>query len=111
MTVKSCVGKRPRPWGTFTATPASLVTTRNPTPASRSLNRNNRFLLLAVCGLLSAMASGADFPRGFFVEDLRRQPPVPAFFNLETKKVESFSFRQSYSDFIDMTWVHEKGQI
>src|ERR1035437_7654606 len=52
-----------------------------------------------------------DNPRGFFVEDLRQSPPIPAFYNLGTHDVQSFAFRQSYSNFIDVIWDHDKSRV
>ena len=78
--------------------------------------RENRFLWqgaqrCAPTFLLALTLHAADVPRGFFVEDLRQHPPVPAFYNLETHKVQAFSFRQSYSSFIDVMWDHDGGRV
>jgi len=62
--------------------------------------------LLVALGLYAA-----DYPRGFFVEDLRQIPPVPAFYNLETHRVEPFFFRRPYSSFIDVTWDRDHGRV
>jgi len=66
---------------------------------------------LLICCMGVSMAHATDFPRGFFVEDLRQKPPVPAFYNLESHKLESFMFRQPYANFIDVTWDHEQGRV
>jgi hypothetical protein len=58
---------------------------------------------------LRAIAS--DFPRGFFLEDLQRTPPVAAFYNLETHHLEVLKLNQAYRDFIDMYWDREHGRI
>jgi len=63
-----------------------------------------------LCFLVAAVHA-ADFPRGFFVEDLRQKPPVPAFYNLDTHQLQSFSFRDKYSNFIDLTWDQAQGRI
>jgi len=69
------------------------------------------FLLLAMCFLLSAVVSGGDYPRGFFIEDLQAMPPGPAFYNLESHKLKPFPFRRSYLDFIDLTWDQGGGRV
>ncbi len=51
------------------------------------------------------------YPRGFFVEDLSKTPSTPAFYNLETHKVESFSFRQSFEQYIEFAWDRERGRV
>jgi len=86
----------------------------------KSLNHNKLFwqgrqqapptVLIVLLFCLSA-ACAADFPRGFFVEDLRRQPPVPAFYNLETHELQKFSFRRPYASFIDIVWDHDQGRV
>jgi hypothetical protein len=53
----------------------------------------------------------ADFPRGFFVEDLRRTPPIPAFFNVETRRVEPLKLLKPYVDILDATWDQEHGRV
>lgn len=53
----------------------------------------------------------ADHPQGFFVADLRAKPAVPAFYNLETQRLEPFTFRQRYSQFIDVEWDRERGRV
>ena len=58
-----------------------------------------------------AASDPAYFPRGFFIEDLSKNPPVPAFFNLETKHVQPFVFRQNYLQFIDFAWDRERGRV
>jgi len=52
-----------------------------------------------------------SFPRGFFIEDLSKNPPVPAFYNLENNQVEPFTFRQKYVQFIDFAWDRDKGRV
>jgi len=69
----------------------------------------NRGLCLAAL-FLSTAAWGA-FPRGFFLEDLRSQPPAPAFYNLETHTLQPFSFRHPYASFLDVTWDREGGRV
>jgi len=69
----------------------------------------NKTLLFTVLFLPSF--AHADFPRGFFVEDLRHKPPVPAFYNLETHALEPFVFHQAYANFIDITWDREQGRV
>ena len=68
-------------------------------------------LLCAPTFLIALQLYAAEFPRGFFVEDLRQDPPVPAFFNLESRQVEPFTFRQTYSNFIDLTWDRDQGRV
>src|SRR5258708_1851046 len=58
------------------------------------------FLLFALCVLNSELVAAGDYPRGFFVEDLRQDPPVPAFYNLDSHSLDPFVFRQTYSNFI-----------
>lgn len=53
----------------------------------------------------------AEYPRGFFLEDLRRTPPVPAFYNLETHQVEPLHLQKSYIDFLDLAWDREHGRV
>ena len=68
-------------------------------------------VLAALCVLSSELGRAGGYPRGFFVEDLHRAPPVPAFYNLGSHTLEPFSFRQTYSNFIDITWDHEQGRV
>jgi hypothetical protein len=68
-------------------------------------------LLFVFCILTSEIVLATDYPRGFFVEDLRRSPPVPAFYNLDTHTLDAFSFRQPYSNFIDITWDRDQGRV
>jgi hypothetical protein len=56
-------------------------------------------------------AAAEPYPRGFFVEDLRRTPPVPAFYDLESHHLEPFPLKQSYVNFIDFTWDRERGRV
>ena len=81
-----------------------------PTIADCQSPRTTLILLFAAC-ILSAVVSAAEFPRGFFVEDLRNNPPVPAFYNLATHQVQPFEFRQPYVSFIDLTWDREGGRV
>jgi len=67
-------------------------------------------LLLFIIFLISAVRA-ADFPRGFFIEDLRQRAPVPAFYNLETHHIDSFTFHQPYVHFIDLAWDREQGRV
>jgi len=53
----------------------------------------------------------ASYPRGFFIEDLRHTPPSPAFYNLDSHRVEPLSLKNSYIDFIDMFWDSERGRV
>jgi hypothetical protein len=53
----------------------------------------------------------ATLPRGFFIEDLSKKPPVPAFYNLETNQVQPFAFRQNYVQFIDFSWDRERQRV
>lgn len=75
------------------------------------LSRSKLILLFALCGLTSEVIIAAELPRGFFVEDLNRQPPVPAFYNLETQQLQDFPLRQSYDQFIDFVWDREHGTV
>jgi len=75
---------------------------------SRLLNRNRA---TAFCCIFIACFARADFPRGFFVEDLKHNPPIPAFYNLETHHLDPFVFRQPYSNFIEITWDREAGRV
>jgi hypothetical protein len=89
----------------------------NPTriKVSRSLNRANRLRSFVVLSLFfflnSKLAAEGEFPRGFFLEDLRHSPPVPAFYNLETHRLEPFQFQTAYHDFIDIYWDQVHGRI
>jgi hypothetical protein len=60
---------------------------------------------------MTSLCGATGYPRGFFIEDLRAKPSVPAFYNLESHKVEPFAFRQPYTDFIDIIWDHEGGRV
>ncbi|OGR89538.1 MAG: hypothetical protein A2992_03810 [Elusimicrobia bacterium RIFCSPLOWO2_01_FULL_59_12] len=73
----------------------------------------NRFFLLTACFVLrSAFVCGVDFPRGFFVEDLRRDPPAPAFYNLDAQRLEPLAFKTTaYMDFLDVAWDRRRGRI
>src|SRR5262249_54504031 len=53
----------------------------------------------------------SDYPRGFFIEDLRRTPPIPAFYNLENHHVEPFPLKNTYKDILDMAWDHDHGRV
>jgi hypothetical protein len=76
------------------------------------LNQISRVLVVAAFGLLyTAHLQATEFPRGFFIEDLRSNPPAPAFYNLETHKVEPLHFKQRYIDFLDVTWDQERGRV
>jgi hypothetical protein len=78
------------------------------------LNRSKIAATFAAALCFMSHPSGAadvHFPRGFFVEDLHLKPPVPAFYNIETHQLESFAFRQVYSNFIDITWDHDHGRV
>ena len=80
----------------------------------QTANSKNQNICFDVCYsacLTSALVHGASFPRGFFIEDLRQKPPVPAFYNLDTHQIQPFAFRQAYTNFIDMTWDHEGGRV
>jgi hypothetical protein len=74
---------------------------------------NKAFPFFSFCIFLFSVsaAQAADFPRGFFIEDLRRNPPSPAFYNLETHKVEPLRFNQNYIDFLDVCWDHDRGRV
>jgi hypothetical protein len=67
--------------------------------------------VLFVLLFLVSAANAVDFPRGFFVEDDSRNPPVPAFYNLDTHHLQPFTFRESYANFIDMVWDQEQGRV
>ena len=63
-------------------------------------------------GILSAeLVAAGDYPRGFFVEDMRPSPSVPAFYNLETHQLQPFVFHQPYSSFIDILWDQNQGRV
>jgi hypothetical protein len=82
--------------------------------AWRSLSRNRiAACLVAGFSLFSRPLFAVDthFPRGFFVEDLHLKPNAPAFYNLETRKLESFVFRQPYFSFIDVAWDQDRGRV
>ncbi len=66
---------------------------------------------LCFAALFLAALARADNPRGFFVEDLRHSPPVPAFYNIETHQLQPFAFRQHYTSFIDVTWDRNAGCV
>jgi hypothetical protein len=53
----------------------------------------------------------AESPRGFFIEDLRRTPPVPAFYNLDTRQIEPLKLKTTYVDFLDIAWDHDHGRV
>jgi hypothetical protein len=55
--------------------------------------------------------ASAESPRGFFLEDLRRKPSVPAFYNLETRRLEPLPLSKPYVDFIDVAWDRERGRV
>ncbi len=68
----------------------------------------------AIAGLLLGtgfFVNADDFPRGFIVESLRSNPPVPAFYNLDTQQLTPLRFRQTYSRFIDFAWDRNRGRI
>src|SRR4051794_6649954 len=67
--------------------------------------------VLVVLLLVVSAAGAVDRPRGLFIEDLRKSPSVPAFYNLETHQVEPFPFRRSYSSFIDVLWDRDAGRV
>ncbi len=50
-------------------------------------------------------------PRGFFVEDIRQKPPVPAFYHLGHRKVEPFVFKRSYLQFIEVVLDREHHRV
>src|SRR5258708_25900322 len=77
-----------------------------------SLNRNKFALLLAFNFLFHPLWSeDTHFPRGFFGEDLHKKLQVPAFYNIESHRLEPFPFRETYSNFIDITWDHDHGRV
>ncbi len=45
------------------------------------------------------------------MEDLRHDPPVPAFYNLDSRSLDAFAFRQTYANFIDIAWDREGGRV
>jgi len=53
----------------------------------------------------------AELPHGFFIADLSQQPPTPAFYNLETHKIQKFPLKQSYDQFIDFSWEREQAVV
>ncbi len=83
---------------------------------SRSLFRSpvsSRLLLglIAIFLFHAVLCRAADVPRGFFVEDLSQKPPVPAFYNIERHQLESFHFKQTYTQFIDVVLDREHGRV
>ena len=68
-------------------------------------------LIVVACYLQPSTFHAAEFPRGFFVENLHQKPPAPAFYNLETRRLAPFAFRQPYANFIDVTWDREQGRV
>ena len=75
----------------------------------RSLTRNSLFVAsLLTCLAVSAFA---DNPHGFFVQDLRRTPPVPVFYNLDQHRLEPIVFKAAYIDFLDVAWDGQHGRV
>jgi hypothetical protein len=73
-----------------------------------------RIFLLAVTAygvLRTAYAFAAEAPRGFFIEDLRRTPPIPALYNLETRKPEPLALKDKYVEFLDVVWDRPRKRI
>ncbi len=67
------------------------------------------WVLFAVGG--SAAATAPPFPPGFFVEDLSSTTVRPAFYNLETHRLERVTLRESYQQFIDFCWDRDRGLV
>jgi hypothetical protein len=53
----------------------------------------------------------ADSPRGFFIEDLQQKPPSPAFYNLETHRLEPFALQRRYIQFIEFFWDQTHNRV
>lgn len=76
-------------------------------------------LLKALCVgallLLPVHLPAAERPRGFFVMDFRlqssTQTPRPSFYNLDKHQLETFSFKQTYTHFIDIDWDRDRGRV
>lgn len=82
----------------------------------RLLSRNRlkvpfSFVPIIIFSFMSLASSAEPAPRGFFVEDLRKSPPAPAFYNLDTHRIEPFPFRQSYAQFIDLVWDRDRERV
>jgi hypothetical protein len=60
---------------------------------------------------MAAASSAADFPRGFFVEDLRSKPAKIAFYNLDTQRMEPLALLRAYGRFIDFAWDQPRGRV
>ena len=69
------------------------------------------FLALSLCPFPFSLIFAVEYPRGFFIEDLRHNPPSPAFYNLESHHVEPFRLKQAYIDFLDVYWDRERGHV
>ena len=67
--------------------------------------------LIALAGARWAFADAPALPSGFFVEDLSRHPPAPAFYNLETHALQPFPLRRAYRQFIDFAWDKERRTV
>jgi len=53
----------------------------------------------------------ASYPHGFFVADLSTATARPAFYNLETQRVQPFALRGAYKQFIDFAWDRPRGLV
>lgn len=67
--------------------------------------------LYALLAMTGPASHAADLPRGFFVENLRQTPAAPAFYNVETHRLQPFPLKCAYSRFIDFSWDHERSQV
>lgn len=72
---------------------------------------NARACIAGAVLLLPSLLRAADVPRGFFVEDLSQTRPIPAFYDIERKKVIPFPLRRRYDRYIEFVWDREHARV
>lgn len=72
---------------------------------------NSALLLWGLFGAATVLRAEPSRPAGFFVQDLRQEPTVPAFYNLDSHRVQPFPLKAAYSQFIDFFWDRERGRV